>query len=646
MGMHFLEQYKQAKKLFKEQPATELNQVINLLENATSKWEKGKHTDQHVDALTILLKIYSDTKNIEYATRIYNLSCSISPKSTMHQLYINLLITHKHYQKADKIVNSSLKSSPNNPDIMACAAMLYGATYNHDAAIYYAKKVIDCQKHILHMLIILFSSLFARGNYNEMLSVMNIIINNFHANTAIVDAMKINKALYIPYVLQSPEEYAVVYKKLLENIEQLTQDNLNPDTSYIKLLHFAIAYHGIDCLEVNKKIANLFLKIIPNIDYTAKHCNKEVEQGSPKKKRIGIFSECFSSINNPIIYSYKSIIDKTIVDQDMEVFIFSTFPYESSCFADQETARNHYIYVPENLDAIREMIASYELDVLIYTDIGMQTLTYLLAFSRLAHTQCMYAGHPVTSAIPNMDYFFVHKYHKVKQEHYTEKLYEFKNIIAYCEKPELPKNLHEKDYWGLDLNKKSYVCPMDIIKIHPSFDNAIARILQEDINSEVVLFQKQNTESYGLFKDRIKQKVGPLYNKIKFLDWGSEERLVNVLLKADVVLDSFPFGGGSTSSIMFAVGVPVVTLPTEFLSGRSTYGQYMFMGVEDLIAYSEDEYVKLAIKLANDKGFHKQIMQKILDNNDHLYANEKSITQLHDFMSNCNAYNKVTLEEI
>ena len=41
----------------------------------------------------------------------------------------------------------------------------------------------------------------------------------------------------------------------------------------------------------------------------------------------------------------------------------------------------------------------------IYLDVGMDPMTYFLAFARLAPVQCVTWGHPVTTGVPNMDYF-------------------------------------------------------------------------------------------------------------------------------------------------------------------------------------------------------------------------------------------------
>lgn len=45
---------------------------------------------------------------------------------------------------------------------------------------------------------------------------------------------------------------------------------------------------------------------------------------------------------------------------------------------------------PHNLDVARRVVAQEKLDILVYPDIGMEALTYFMAFARLAPVQVSY----------------------------------------------------------------------------------------------------------------------------------------------------------------------------------------------------------------------------------------------------------------
>ena len=104
---------------------------------------------------------------------------------------------------------------------------------------------------------------------------------------------------------------------------------------------------------------------------------------------------------------------------------------------------------------------------------------------------------------------------------------------------------------------------------------------------------------------------------------------------SDVSLDPYPFGGCNSTLEAFEFDIPVVSYPTEFINGRFTYGFYKKMDIDDCIVNSTDDYIKLAIKLGDDKEYNNSIRVKINENKDKLFEDRESI----------NEWNKV-LEEL
>jgi protein O-GlcNAc transferase len=68
----------------------------------------------------------------------------------------------------------------------------------------------------------------------------------------------------------------------------------------------------------------------------------------------------------------------------------------------------------------------------------------------------------------------------------------------------------------------------------------------------------------------------------------------------DIALDPFPFSGGLTSCEALWMGVPVVTLPGERPASRQTLGFLEAIGLGELAARSEADYVRIAAALAAD----------------------------------------------
>ena len=69
---------------------------------------------------------------------------------------------------------------------------------------------------------------------------------------------------------------------------------------------------------------------------------------------------------------------------------------------------------------------------------------------------------------------------------------------------------------------------------------------------------------------------------------------------ADLALDTFPYNSHSTGLDALYAGVPMVTLLGNYFPGRVGASTLTACGLGDLVANNADEYVELAIALAQD----------------------------------------------
>ena len=69
----------------------------------------------------------------------------------------------------------------------------------------------------------------------------------------------------------------------------------------------------------------------------------------------------------------------------------------------------------------------------------------------------------------------------------------------------------------------------------------------------------------------------------------------------DVLLDTFPYCGATTSLDAFWMGVPVVTLAGDTGVGRAGVSIARNLGLPELVATTLDDYARIAVKLARDR---------------------------------------------
>jgi predicted O-linked N-acetylglucosamine transferase (SPINDLY family) len=93
----------------------------------------------------------------------------------------------------------------------------------------------------------------------------------------------------------------------------------------------------------------------------------------------------------------------------------------------------------------------------------------------------------------------------------------------------------------------------------------------------------------------------------------------------DVILDSYPFGGCNTTLDSFNFNKIVVTLPSDKINGRFTFGFYKKMDIIEPIANNIDDFVDKAINFASNKLLRDQIENKIKERKSLLFEEKDSI---------------------
>jgi predicted O-linked N-acetylglucosamine transferase (SPINDLY family) len=81
--------------------------------------------------------------------------------------------------------------------------------------------------------------------------------------------------------------------------------------------------------------------------------------------------------------------------------------------------------------------------------------------------------------------------------------------------------------------------------------------------------------------------------------------------EADICLDTAPYNGTTTIFESLLMGVPVVTLSGRLHAGRVTESIIRNVGLSDLVALNEDEYVAKAAALAADHARRAELRQTL-----------------------------------
>jgi predicted O-linked N-acetylglucosamine transferase (SPINDLY family) len=241
----------------------------------------------------------------------------------------------------------------------------------------------------------------------------------------------------------------------------------------------------------------------------------------------------------------------------------------------------------------------------------------------------------MTTGIPNIDYFISSQHQEIAnaEQHYSEKLVRLSRMPTFYYKPTFPPLTKQRSDFGLSASAHLYVCPQSLFKIHPDFDRIFAEILHRDPQGCVVLVEGTYQAWTQRLKQRFAQTIPTAQERIYFLPRMTLLDYFNLIALAEVLLDTFPFGGGGTSYEALAIGTPIVTLPTDFMRGRATYACYQQMGVTECIAQSPAQYVEIALRLGTETAYRAEIKAKLLANNAALYADGNIVRELEHFFA-------------
>ncbi len=81
-------------------------------------------------------------------------------------------------------------------------------------------------------------------------------------------------------------------------------------------------------------------------------------------------------------------------------------------------------------------------------------------------------------------------------------------------------------------------------------------------------------------------------------------------------------------------GVPLVTLEGRFMRGRLGSGILRRMGLDELVATSTDEYVRIAVRLVTEAGFRTRVVARIEHAHGILFDDLAPVRGLECFLDN------------
>ncbi len=533
--------------------------------------------------------------NVPEAVRCYGRALELNPQSAV--AYYNLGMAWRAYDHVDAAVDSLRQAVRINPN--------YVAAHRHLA-----------------------DACAAQGNITEAIAAYGEALRLEND-----DATRIRCALALPIILESHEQIAQRRSQLQHDLEALAREPLTvkDPLGEIGPPAFALAYHGCNERAFQSQIAGILRRATPQLSYVAPHCARPRQPGDARRIKIGFASMHFR--NHTIGKLNAGLIDH--LDRDKFQVVVFRGPGCVDAIAQQIAASaNHCVTLVFELQAAQAQIAEHELDVLFYTDIGLDGMSYYLAHARLAPLQCVTWGHPLTTGIPTIDTFISSDDLETPgaESHYTEALVRLPRLAVVYFRPEPSTSTKTRRDFGWSDQAHVYACLQAPFKLHPDDDAVFAQILRRDPLGTLVLLEGLSPNWSALLRARFARSIGDVAGRIQFVPQQPPPDFSRLLAAVDVLLDPLHFSGGDTSYQSFAVGTPIVTLPGEFLRSRITYALYRAMGIECCVAHSAEDYVARAVRLGTDEAWRRHVRSQILAANHAIYEDPSGVRALEEFL--------------
>jgi len=464
--------------------------------------------------------------------------------------------------------------------------------------------------------------------------------------------LKIKNYFLLPSLYNKADDIKLYRQRFIDNLDKFCQeiysldltDKQNLDSVLSALqnnVNFELAYQSLNHKELQQKYGQI-------IHYTMSKTNpewvqpKSIKSTEDRKIKVGYLS---MSMKHHIVARLTFGWLKNHDRSKLEVYSYYIGD-KIDDVTENYRQNSDFFYHTFNWHQLCQQILSDDLDILVFLEIGMNAKMTMLSSLRLAPIQCTTWAHPETSGSVSIDYFLSSELMEPDngQEHYCEKLIRLPNIGVCTPKPPIPQDHNTRAFFQLPEDKILYFCAQSIFKYLPYHDYIFPSIAQKVPDSKFIFLKRPNLSLANQFKERLKLAFDNYNLNIDdyciFYPTVTHENFMRLNLISDVFLDSLGWSGGGTTLDALACSLPVVTCPGEFMRGRHSYGILRMLGVEETIAYSEKQYIDIAVRLGVDKEWREEIREKINANHSNLYDDLECVRGLEKFYQDVVKHNK------
>ncbi len=324
--------------------------------------------------------------------------------------------------------------------------------------------------------------------------------------------------------------------------------------------------------------------------------------GAPSRLHIGFVSGDFN--NHPVGFFLENVLSH----MDLKQFMFSA--YSTQPLEDELTARIKPYF--ESWNSIAEMddksaaqkIHADGVHILIDLS-GHTSYNRLPVFAwKPAPVQVSWLGYLASTGVPGIDYLLADPISVPEQhrDNFSEKIWYLPDTINCLTPPVASEKLAIIPSPVVDNGYITFGSFQNIAKINDELLALWSEIFAALPQARLLFHSKQlsSQSAHEKFRRRLTSLGIPPERVDIQGPLPSREDFLATYAKVDIVLDSFPYPGITTTCEALWMGVPTLTLAGDTMLSRQGASLLTCAGLADWVAHTKGEYVSMALKYAAD----------------------------------------------
>jgi protein O-GlcNAc transferase len=381
-----------------------------------------------------------------------------------------------------------------------------------------------------------------------------------------------------------------------------------PYQNLLFVMNYNPKYDNQTIFSEHLRFADRFEK--PLLSSIANHHN---DRTLMRRLRIGYVSPDFK--RHSVAYFIEPVLSAHNREQ-FEVFCYSLIPTEDEVTKRLQGYADHWRNISGMSDGhAAELIRNDTIDILVDLA-GYTTNNRILLFARKpAPVQISWIGYLATTGLSSMDYKLVDSYTDppgITEQFYTEKLIRLPDSM-WCYLPDKDSPQVGK-LPALTAGHITFGSFNNFAKISQEVISVWSKILKAIPNSRLIMktfsLHYRTTREYTM--DMFSHK-GIDAGRIVLLSWEPSPKHLESYNLVDIGLDTFTYNGGTTTCEALWMGVPVITLAGNSHASRVGISLLSNIGLAELVAETPDEYLSIAVNLANDMDRLQSLRKNLRD---------------------------------